>query len=393
MAPLHPISRFILLALLSFQSIMMAANAGWSGSIGAEFQGYRHSADLSQQHQFYSALIIKPEYIDEWNNGKHLLQFSALARINNNNSNQNHAAIREMYWSYASDHWELNVGIRKVFWGVTESQHLVDIINQTDIADGFDGESKIGQAMINFASIHDWGTLDFFILPGFNLRRFPSTDARLRPPFTISNDNATYDSSLKKKHVDLALRYSHYLGNWDFGFSHFYGTNREPRLKALTPHYDLIQQTGVEVQATLENWLWKFEGIHRSGMEKRYFASTLGIEYTFFTIFNTGADIGLVTEHLYDTRSDEATTAFENDAMLAIRIALNDEQSSEALIGVITDIEGDGNILSFDASRRLGDSFKLTVSGYWFWGATQPTEPLHFFRKDDHISIEFSHFF
>lgn len=390
----------IILSSTSLYSTNLQANNGWSGSISTEIQAYRHPAIFDQQHQYYSSLIIKPEYIDEWNDGKHLIQFSALARLNNRNTNQNYMDIRELYWSYASDTWELRTGIRKVFWGVTESQHLVDIINQTDFVEGFDGEEKIGQPMINFASIHDWGTLDFFLLPSFQPRRYPSNDARLRPPFLISNNNATYDATQKKQHIDLAVRYSHYLGDWDFGISHFYGNNREPRITLptvtqprFTPHYDLIHQTGIDIQATLDAWLWKFEGIQRSGMGDRYFAATFGGEYTFFDTLESGIDISIVSEFLYDSRGDSATTIFENDTMIALRIALNDTQSSEAFIGLIADNAGDGNIATLEASRRIGESFKASINGYLFFGANTPSEPTYFLQQDDHLTLELSYFF
>ena len=40
--------------------------------------------------------------------------------------------------------WSLSIGLGKVFWGVTEFNHLVDVINQTDLVEGIDGEAKLG---------------------------------------------------------------------------------------------------------------------------------------------------------------------------------------------------------------------------------------------------------
>ena len=63
--------------------------------------------------------------------------------------------------------WSLSIGLGKVFWGVTEFNHLVDVINQTDLVEGIDGEAKLGQPKINLSLINHWGALDFFVLPGF----------------------------------------------------------------------------------------------------------------------------------------------------------------------------------------------------------------------------------
>ena len=73
--------------------------------------------------------------------------------------------------------------------------------------------------------------------------------------------------------MDLAARYSHYFGDWDVGLSMFHGLSREARLpigsgNRRAPHYDLVSQAGLDVQYTLDEWLWKFEGIVREGHGK-----------------------------------------------------------------------------------------------------------------------------
>ncbi|MGB0798852.1 MAG: hypothetical protein ACPGRD_06000, partial [Planktomarina sp.] len=41
-------------------------------------------------------------------------------------------------------------------------------------------------------------------------------------------DDAMYESKRKQNHTDFALRWSHYIGVFDFGLSHFSGTDRQP---------------------------------------------------------------------------------------------------------------------------------------------------------------------
>ena len=53
-----------------------------------------------------------------------------------------------------------------MFWGVTESQHLVDVVNQTDLVENPDGEEKLGQLMVNLTVARSWGTLNLFVAPG-----------------------------------------------------------------------------------------------------------------------------------------------------------------------------------------------------------------------------------
>jgi len=49
----------------------------------------------------------------------------------------------------------LLVGINSVFWRVVESNHLVDILNQTDLIEDIDGEEKLGQPMISLSTQQD----------------------------------------------------------------------------------------------------------------------------------------------------------------------------------------------------------------------------------------------
>ncbi|MFA0280087.1 hypothetical protein AB4489_26825, partial [Vibrio sp. 10N.222.55.F8] len=109
-------------------------------------------------------------------------------------------ALYLTYW----DDYELRAGVGKVFWGVTESAHLVDVVNQTDAIESVDGESKLGQSMVHFTSIKDWGTIDAMLLPYFRERTFAGEDGRLRTPVPVSDD-ALYESSREEKHVDVAL--------------------------------------------------------------------------------------------------------------------------------------------------------------------------------------------
>ena len=56
--------------------------------------------------------------------------------------------------------------------GVTESRHLVDVLNQVDGVEDIDEEDRLGQPMINISTQRDWGSVDLFVLPGFRERTF-----------------------------------------------------------------------------------------------------------------------------------------------------------------------------------------------------------------------------
>ena len=67
-------------------------------------------------------------------------------RYDANDDERSLADLKEAYWAQEGDGRELLAGVNTVFWGVTESVHLVDIVNQTDAVADIDGEDKLGAA-------------------------------------------------------------------------------------------------------------------------------------------------------------------------------------------------------------------------------------------------------
>jgi hypothetical protein len=391
--------------LIFFSTVLclsLDAQAGeWSGYVAGELRYFPQSPLWVDQYEDVNfALSAQPEFHHEWDDGYQTFSFVPFVRLDQHDSERSHFDIRELTWLKAAENWELRVGIRKLFWGVTESQHLVDIINQSDLVEHPDTEEKLGQPMVNLALIRDWGTVDFFILPGFRERTFPGREGRLfGGGIPIDTDQSRYESGAKEKHVDWAVRWEHMLGNWDVGLSHFSGTSREPRLLpgtdgrvVLIPYYEQIDQTGLDLQFTQEDMLWKMEMISRKDQEGRFTALTGGFEYTFVGVFETDADLGVLTEYLFDDRHDNATTPFEDDLMLGMRLALNDVQSSELLAGAVFDLDSSARFYLVEASRRLGESWKLSLETYIY--SNIPIDDLAYgFRNEDFVQLELAWYF
>ncbi|MEE8265604.1 MAG: hypothetical protein V3R62_04590, partial [Acidiferrobacterales bacterium] len=303
-------------------------------------------------------------------------------------------------WRYIGDDWEALVGVNTVFWGVTESRHLVNVINQIDHVEDIDQEDFLGQPMVNLATQQDWGRLDVFVLPGFRERTFPGRKGRLRTALPVDEDAAEFDSDLGQAHVDVAARYTHFFGDWDVGAYYFYGTGREPRLvpnatgSRLEPRYDLIHQGGLDLQYTQDAWLWKLEAIVREGQGDVFAAAVGGFEYTFFQVFESAADLGLLAEYLYDGRNEDKAppTSFNNDFVVGTRLALNDVQDTTALLGAVVDVEDRSTALFVEAERRLGDSWKLELESRLFLGVGD-SNPLNAFEDDDFVVLRLSYFF
>ena len=307
--------------------------------------------------------------------------------------------LPEAYWAFEGDSYELLLGANTVFWGVTESVHLVDVINQTDAVGDIDGEDKLGQPMLNLELQRDYGLFSLYVMPYFRERTFAGVDGRFRAPLPVDTDNPVYESGDAEKHIDLALRYSHYLGDIDVGVSVFSGTSREPRLlpadsgDVLVPHYDLIDQVGLDLQYTRDAWLWKLEAIARETAADSFAAAVGGVEYTLYQLFDTSADLGLLFEYQYDGRAaSEPLTLADNDIFIAARYARNDMQDSTALLGFAYDVETGATFINVEAERRLGTSYVVEVRARFFSDGNSP-DPISAVAQDDYLQLQFSRYF
>ena len=102
----------------------------------------------------------------------------------------------------------------------------------------------------------------------------------------------------------------------------------------------------------------------------------------------------MISEILYDERGDTALTPFADDILLAGRLTLNDEQSTEFLLGMIFDSDDAARLLTLESSRRFGDNWKITLEGQAFINIPDTnTELLAGVRKDSYLQLEIARYF
>ena len=378
----------------------MAVNAAdVVGHVAGQLREFTDNALYpSQSNGLQLSAAVEAEWYWSWNKGSDSIAFRPFLRGDSEDGERSHGDIRELFWLHAADTWEFGVGVGKVFWGVTESQHLVDIINQTDLVESPDGEDKLGQPMIRFAFIRDWGVVELFWLPYFRPRTFPGVGGRLRSSSPIDKDEPLFESSAEEHHQDFAVRWSHAAGPWDWGVSWFDGTAREPTfvlgtLGMLTPYYPQIARAGVDAQLTAGSLLWKLEGTYQDSRVGDFAAAVGGFEYTFVGLGGSFVDLGWLVEYSWDSRGKQATTGFQNDWFLGGRLTLNDEASTELLLGVVRDGDFSGSYGGFlEASRRLGEATKIYLEARFF-GSDDPLDPLFQIRRDSLVELTIEYYF
>lgn len=347
-------------------------------------------------------VVIEPEFYHVSINGNDIYTIRPFARYDSVDSHRSHLDMRQLDWVHASDNWETRVGVSKVFWGVTESNHLVDIINQTDLLEDAGGEDKLGQPMIELGLFQDFGTMRFFYLPYFREQKYVSQDGRLRGDPTVEIDQAIYDSDAKEWYPSFAFRYEHSFSDWDVGLSHFSGMGRDPSFVSkvngdgadvFVPVYDVIQQTGLDVQLTSESWLWKLEAISRAGQGERFYASTFGAEYSFYALGESGYDLGLLLENSSDNRDlDAPSTIVDSDIFFGSRLVFNDVSDSEILAGIFFDYETQAKVVSVEAATRYGNNWRVELDARFFGDARENTLEYNF-KQDSHLQLRLARYF
>ncbi|MFK7854953.1 MAG: hypothetical protein AB8B79_12600 [Granulosicoccus sp.] len=385
-------------------TVLLLANtsgmAEWDtrGNVSVQLQTFPNDSIHEADQQTNLSIAGEVElYRDVGENGS--LTITPFARLDENDEERTHFDFREFIYTHLGDDWEARIGLGKVFWGVAESSNLVDVINQLDTVENDDSSAKLGQPMLNLLLTRDWGDIDLYILPGLREQTFPGVDGRPRPPVIIDADNALFESNNDEKHVDVAARISGAVDQWDLGFHVFQGTARSPLFRfnplsnSVVPFYYQHTQVGFDIQATLESWLLKTELIYQSADEiEDHAALVTGFEYSFYDIRESGADLGIVTEWLYDEREELAGQPFQNDALIGLRLALNDEQSLEGLVGVIADLDGGGQLLTLEGSRRFGSNIKASVLMTLFQNVDEDAF-FSGFDDEDNLQLDIAYFF
>lgn len=368
-------------------------------------------------------------------------------RWDGNDAARTHADIREAYLQWLGEGREASIGLRQQVWGVVESRHLVDILNQTDFVEDLESEHKLGQPLLQLAlESEDRGRLDAFLLPYFRERTFPGPRGQPRVPIPIDESLTRYESPRGRRHLDTALRYQHRWGGLDWGLSWFSGTAREPTLPiclrqgsgfegteegprcdlvgldqqgtALTPLlqqlglapsdeqaraevirnllvipvYPQLEQLSLDALWALDRWALKLEALQRRREGERSTAWVAGVEYFIGNALGSGWNLGLVGERLRDDRDDLLSTRFDDEWFAGLRVGFNDRRSSSLLLGLLADARGRDRVLQLEAQTRPAPGFRLSMTLRSF-DRVPGDELTGFLRNEDGLQLRLERFF
>jgi len=383
---------FLVISLISISSSLFSTVEKY-GEVSFENRTFSEKG-LFGQGKDHSSFTLSPEFYFESEDQKTSFTFKPKIRRDSIDDERNLFDIQDLSLIRVKNSYEIRIGIRRDFWGVTETVHRVDIINQTDQVESFDGEDKLGQPMINLSLERDWGVLDIYALLGFRERTFAGEKGRLRAPFLIDTDSAMYESSAENLRTDFAFRWSQSYRDLELALSHFSGTSREPEFidKSISlkiPYYGIIEQTGLEALYIVGGLALKLEAISRSGQGDRFSAATAGFEYTQVGILSSRLDLGWIMEFNYDDRYQESPM------VLGTRLTFNDMYDSQILSGVMRNDEtGETNVF-VEASRRVRNCCRLSFESIYFNGGNNSNsiqKMFEYLKQDDFVRFEFIYY-
>lgn len=373
----------------------------FSGFIESELRAFPDNSEDGVSSHFTGSFALAPKVTFNWDGGDQQIVIAPFGRVDVQDDGRTHADIREAKYAGAFGPWEFRLGFDSVFWGVTESVHLVDIINQDDALEDIDQEDKLGQLMANVRYVSDFGTFSFYALPWSRERDFAGSKGRPNTPLRIDRSQTQWQSDDEDWRFTWAARWSHAAGPFDIGLSYFSGNARDPRLllgqdalgaPVLIPRYDVIKQAGVDVQATFGPLLLKTEAIHQWNDFDDFAAIAAGFEYTFFNVGDGAGDLGVLAEYLYDERDNNLLAPFEDDLFFGLRWSSNDVAGTQILAGAVVDLDGNGNAINVEMSRRIGSKWSISLDARFFTGVDNG-DPLLFLKDDDFIQLRIARYF
>jgi len=325
----------------------------------------------------------------------------AFGRVDEHDPERSRVDLNQAVLQFTRDALAVDVGVHTVFWGVTESRHLVDIVNQIDELEWIGSDRRLGQLMAR-ASYHigRFGSVELLGATAFRPRRYPGPRGRPGVPAEVRYGDTEYEAGLGRWHPDVAVRWSHAVGELSGAASVFVGTAREPELipggtgepPVLQPQYALIRQGGLELQWTHGDWLWKGEAIVREGQGAAFAAVTFGFERTIYGVLGSTSDLAVFLEYSHDGRENLTLNIHDSDLFGGLRLLMNDFAGTEVSGGALTDVDSGATFAVMEATRRFGQRWTIELLAQLF-SASDPPDPLYWFRRDDHLQTTARFFF
>ncbi len=358
------------IALAFLSALPLTARAAGRGELELTAIAYPQAALFEAQSDARAQAVLSTSWSGSYRVGTQWDgDFSVFGRANPEADTPVTADIREATVSYYGTALNTSIGILNEHWGVLEANNLVDIVNQRDLVEDVGGDAKLGQPGASVTWQGATKQVQIYLLPYLRERRLAEDEDRF---WTAELPYADAQYERGRGVPAVAARATAYAKNVEVSVSHYWGYSREPRLAAeleagvrpvrLVPNYDLIHQTGLELQLIKGDTIWKTEAFYRQGDNGDNFSIGAGLERKFEALLGTRVAVTPYFEVYYDNRNEDAPrTAFDHDVFVGARMAFNDIADTEVNLNILADWENDSALVELEAGRRLADDWNVAI--------------------------------
>lgn len=321
-------------------------------------------------------------------------RFKPIVNLGATNDSIPNFDIQELYIRKAIDNWQITAGMNTLFWGVAESRHLVDIVNQRIPIRSLEGEEKLGEFVGQLDYFTENGQWSLLSLPLFRERDFALPEQRFSMQKEINTSQ--FVGLSKQNRSSFLIRYASVLDDWDLGTYFFQGLDRLPAFdKAYqsTVIYSELKQWAIDAQYTSDTWLGKLEAVHRHhSYGGKSWAYTLGAEYYFYGIHESNKDLSMLFELHRDTDAKmRENQVYRNASFAGTRLAWNDTSATTLLIGALIDNSGDSIAIKSEFETRIYNQLSLDVEVRLFL-KQRPYQPLYQYKNDDFVEVRLTYY-
>lgn len=268
-------------------------------------------------------------------------------------------ALRDFVTSYSTNNFNFYGGITSEFWGVTESRHLVNVINPADARFDKYGQKLLSVPIFKAGILTPGSQLSLYLMPCQRHLSSSSSNSHNYGNSATSSSESFVDIECDGL-TDFALRDEVVYGPIDLGLSYFKGISREINGGVNSPskggNYPIISRYSIDIQATIGPSLYKLEMLAQTSSGHDY-ASVGGIEYLLPYSESRISDFSILAEYLWDTRCIK--DSLNCGAMLGARWVANNASGTQMLATYSSSRYSDQYLTMLKWSQRITGSSSI----------------------------------
>lgn len=265
----------------------------------------------------------------------------------------------------------LNFGKQIKYWGELEGFNVADIFNKKRyIYDPFDKDKKVGSYTLNTIFYLDDSNIEVGTKFYEEDMEYPGKDEPYYP--FILNYNADLQSTKSRYTPSIYIKYGFTTEEIESEnkliFWHGFDSKRQIILDNSTLYQEAYISTKLIYLSNIiyEDYIFKFEGMG-TDVESEYLSDyaqvAFGVEKSIYDI--KGNDLTFYLEYYkykyFNTsqKNIDISEAYNNDIFIAVKLNLNDANSSEFKGGILLDTQTSERVFKVEFFRRLNDRVVL----------------------------------